>query len=417
MSDKIKIFTISDHPLSPSGVGTQTRYIIEGMLKTGKYQFVSFGGAIKHPNHDPQHTKEWGQDWIIWPVDGYGTADQVRAMIHQQKPDIMWFMTDPRFYTWLWDIEHEIRPHVPMVYYHVWDNYPYPSFNKVWYASNDHVACISRLTHDILQTVTPDVDSSYIPHAVQGDVFKPHKPEVIQQFRKEKNLDDKFVVFWNNRNARRKQSGSLIYWFKDFLDKNDAHDKATLIMHTDPKDVHGQDLEAIMGELELIKGEVLISKQKVEAVDLAMMYNMADVTINVSDAEGFGLATLESLSCGTPIIVTLTGGLQDQVTDGEKWYGIGLTPSSKAIIGSQEVPFIYEDRLSGADVTQALTDIYLMSPEERHNWGQEGREWTQKAFNFDTFVETWDTLFTNIHDKYGSWNTRTGYDTYHVEEI
>jgi hypothetical protein len=58
-----------------------------------------------------------------------------------------------------------------------------------------------------------------------------------------------------------------------------------------------------------------------------------------------------------------------------------------------------------------------MSPEERHNWGQEGREWTQKAFNFDTFVETWDTLFTNIHDKYGSWNTRTGYDTYHVEEI
>ena len=50
MSDKIKIFTISDHPLSPGGVGTQTKYIIEGMLKTGKYQFVSFGGAVKHQN-------------------------------------------------------------------------------------------------------------------------------------------------------------------------------------------------------------------------------------------------------------------------------------------------------------------------------------------------------------------------------
>ena len=46
MSEKIKIFTISDHPLSPSGVGTQTKYMIEGMLKTGKYQFVSFGGAV-----------------------------------------------------------------------------------------------------------------------------------------------------------------------------------------------------------------------------------------------------------------------------------------------------------------------------------------------------------------------------------
>ena len=26
---KIKILTISDHPLSPSGVGTQTKYILE----------------------------------------------------------------------------------------------------------------------------------------------------------------------------------------------------------------------------------------------------------------------------------------------------------------------------------------------------------------------------------------------------
>ena len=60
MSDKIKIFTISDHPLSPSGVGTQTRYIIEGMLKTGKYQFISFGGAIQHADHQPQKTEQWG---------------------------------------------------------------------------------------------------------------------------------------------------------------------------------------------------------------------------------------------------------------------------------------------------------------------------------------------------------------------
>jgi len=183
MSDKIKIFTISDHPLSPSGVGTQTKYIIEGMLKTGKYQFVSFGGAIKHHNHDPQHTEEWGHDWIIWPVDGYGTQDMVRAMVQQQKPDIVWFMTDPRFYNWLWQIENEIRAAVPMVYYHVWDNYPYPIYNRNFYLSNDHVACISKLTHDILQTVTPEVDSSYIPHAVKEDIFTPLSADTIKAFQ------------------------------------------------------------------------------------------------------------------------------------------------------------------------------------------------------------------------------------------
>ena len=71
---KIKILTISDMPFSPSGVGTQTRYMIELMLKTGKYQFISLGGAIKHPSHDPIKTEEWGEDWIVFPVDGSNLA-------------------------------------------------------------------------------------------------------------------------------------------------------------------------------------------------------------------------------------------------------------------------------------------------------------------------------------------------------
>jgi len=416
MSDKIKIFTIGDHPLSPSGVGTQSKYIIDGMLRTGKYQFVSFGGAVQHPNHDPQKTEEWGEDWVIWPIDGYGTREQVRAMVHQQKPDILWFMTDPRFYGWLWEIENEIRPHVPMVYYHVWDNYPYPTFNRSYYLSNDHVACISKVTHDIVQTVAPEVDSSYIPHAVDGTIFKPLNPQQVSQIRAEKEMSDKFVCFWNNRNARRKQSGTLIWWFKNFLDKV-GHDKATLIMHTDVKDVHGQDLEAIIHELKLTNGEVLFSRDKINAPDLAMVYNIADLTINISDAEGFGLSTLESLSCATPVLVNMTGGLQDQVTDGENWFGIGLEPSSKVVIGSQQVPFIYEDRLNEEDFIQALTKLYEMSPKNRTLMGIAGRQWTQKQFNFDDFIQRWDDLFTKIYDEKGSWDTRMNYQRYEIREF
>ena len=414
MSDKIKIFTISDHPLSPSGVGTQTKYIIEGMLKTGKYEFISFGGAIKHPSHEPQKTAEWGDDWIIWPVDGYGNADMVRAMIKQNKPDILWFMTDPRFYEWLWQIENEIRAHVPMVYYHVWDNYPYPKFNRPWYLSTDHVACISQVTHDIVQTVAPETDSSYIPHAVDSEVFKAFDETTIAAWRQSKGLDDKFVCFWNSRNARRKQSGTLIWWFKDFLDKV-GHDKACLIMHTDVKDLNGQDLQAIVDELGLTNGEVMFSQQKVSPQDLAGMYNMADTTICISDAEGFGLSTLESLSCETPILVTLTGGLQDQITDGTHTFGVGIQPVSKSIIGSQQVPYIYEDRISKEDFLNGLTELYEMGREGRAQIGALGRAWAEDRFSFDKFVQTWDDLFTQIHDEKGSWETRQGYTPYEVK--
>ena len=164
MNTKIKILTISDHPFAPSGVGTQTKYIIEALLKTGRYQVRSLGGAIKHDNYNPVRTKEWEEDWVIYPVDGYGNQEIVRSIFRQEKPDIVWFMTDPRFWGWLWQIEHEIRALCPMVYYHVWDNYPFPTFNKKWYMSNDVVCTISKVTDDVVANVAPEVDRLSLIH-------------------------------------------------------------------------------------------------------------------------------------------------------------------------------------------------------------------------------------------------------------
>ena len=168
---KIKILTISDHPLSPSGVGTQTKYVITGLLDSGRYNVLSLGGAIKHADYTPIHTDQYGEDWRIVPVDGYGNQDTIRSIVRTYKPDILWFMTDPRFYAWLWEIDHEIRPLLPMVYYHVWDNYPYPYFNKKFYESNDVICTISKVTDDIVRTVAPEVECIHMPHAVDTEIF------------------------------------------------------------------------------------------------------------------------------------------------------------------------------------------------------------------------------------------------------
>jgi len=416
---KIKIFSISDHPFSPSGVGIQTRYVLEAAIKTGLFQIISFGGAIKHENYEPMRTDEYGDDWVVYPVDGYGDQETVRAIIRNHRPDILWFMTDPRFFPWLWEIENEIRANVPMVYYHVWDNLPYPTFNKRFYDSNDIVVSISKVTNDIVKNVSPDVDLVHIPHSIDTDVFKKYNKKEIEKFKenslKEKDRD-KMIFFWNNRNARRKQSGSLVYWFKDFLDIV-GHDKAMLIMHTDPKDPNGQDLVAIMEELNLTNGQFVISQEKYPQNILAMMYNMVDCTINISDAEGFGLSTLESLACETPIVVNMTGGLQEQITDGENWFGVGLEPTSKSIIGSQEVPWIYEDRLSKESVVNALLKIYNMSEEERKERGQLGRQHVMKNYNFENFEKSWIDLLLQVHENHGSWNTRKNYNSWKIQEV
>jgi len=436
MTKKIKVLTLSDHPLSPSGVGTQTKYIIEGMLKTGRYEFISLGGAIKHTDYNPTKVEGFGDDWIIFPVDGYGTQDQIRSLIHVHKPDILWFMTDPRFYGWLWDIENEIRAHLPMIYYHVWDNYPYPEYNKGAYLSNDYVACISKLTHDVLSEIAPEVKSSYIPHAVNTEIFKKIKGSEMDDLREQNSNDpETFIVFWNNRNARRKQSGSVIWWFKEFLDIV-GHDKAQLVMHTETKDQHGQDLDQLMFHLHLNEGQLKFSRHKMPPEDLAKLYNLADCTINIADAEGFGLATLESLSCETPIVVTMTGGLQEQVTKTDSIshnllleraqkaepvtlyeYGVGIEPSSKAVIGSQEVPYIYEDRISREQFVDGLLKIYNMSPEERALLGAAGRQHVIDNYGFENYIKAWDHIFTTTYEECGSWENRKNYKSYEFGEI
>jgi len=418
MTEKKKVLVIADHPLAPSGVGTQTRYVIETLLKTGRYKFICLGGAVKHKDYNPQKIEGWEDDWIVYPVKGYGTQEMVRSAIFNEKPDILWFMTDPRFYEWLWVLENEIRVHVPMIYYHVWDNYPYPNYNKKFYDSTDIIASISKVTYDIVNNVAPDVENHYIPHAVDMNIFSPMSDEEIRETRSKQFGEDKNRVtfFWNNRNARRKMSGSLVTWFNEFAEEV-GPENVRLIMHTDPNDPNGQDLNVLISNLNADDGRILLSNKKVHPSVLATMYNMSDCTINISDAEGFGLATLESLACQTPIIVNMTGGLQEQVTDGEEWFGIGLTPASKAIIGSQQVPYIYEDRVSKEDFIQALRDIFLMSHNERKILGIRGRQHVVKNYNFETYKKNWINLMDSIIENHGSWETRKGYKPWEIREI
>tara|TARA_R110000824_G_scaffold13496_1_gene58707 strand:+ start:486 stop:1757 length:1272 start_codon:yes stop_codon:yes gene_type:complete len=419
---KIKILTLGDMPLSSSGVGNQSRNFIYALLKSGKFQVFSLGGAIKHPEHKLLTTEEWGDDWKILPVDQFGTPDLVRSILWREKPDVVWIMTDPRFWGWLWKMDNEIRANVPLVYYHVWDNYPYPVFNKPAYDSNDVIVSISKLTNDIVKNVAPDVELHHIQHAVDSDLFKNLGEETRLKLRTQnktptgQSFTDKFVVLFNSRNARRKQSGTLMFWFKEFLDKV-GHDKACLLMHTEPTDPNGPNLNAIATDLGLDKGQVIFSREKVPEDAMPALYNVADVLVNISDAEGFGLSCLEALSCEIPAIVSKTGGLQEQITDGETEFGVGIQPASRMMVGSQQVPYVGEDRISKSDFIDALLKIYNMSAEDRNELGKLGREHVIKNYNFTDFNESWVNLMLNIYEKYGSWDSRKNYESWRMETL
>lgn len=402
MTNKITILTLGDDPRHLSGVAHCLKDIGNALLKTGKFRIISLGAAIQHLDYRPVKIKD---DWVIIPVEGFGNIDQVKAIIRDNNVQMILFQSDPRFYDWLLTRDNEIRPEVPMIWYTVWDNYPYPLYNDWVWHSVDVAVAISKLTEDLISVVSPKTELHYQPHCIDQQTFKKISDNEIQQFIKDHvpEVKDKFVVFWNNRNGRRKNGASLIVWFKTFLDKI-GHDKAVLLMHTDPIDPQGFNLPELIHGFGL-QNKVLINPHKVEENVLAKFYNLADCTINISHSEGFGMGTLESLSCGTPIIANWTGGMREQLCDiinnPSEWYGIPVFPVAKTIVGSPELPWIYEDQVNEEGVVQALLEMYSLTKEERKQWGLKGIEHINKNFNFNNFEKFWSELLLKVHKERG----------------
>lgn len=415
---KIKVMMIADAIMAPSGVANQMRHVVDALWETGKFSFVYLGGAVKHQNYQPIKLPKYGDDLIMYPVDGYGDANLVRSLIKLERPDMLFFMTDPRFYEWLWMIENEVRSLIPMVYFHVWDNYPVPKYNKKYLESNDFIFTISKLTDDICKTVAPNVPRKYVGHAVNNDIFRnlgdSVKEEVLPQCK------DKFVLFYNGRNARRKMVGTSIYWFGKFLDIV-GHDKACFLLHTDSLDPHGPNLNTIVKDFGLDKGQVLFSTDVLSEPQLAQLYNAADLGVFISDAEGFGLGVSESLSCETPVMATVTGGIQDQITDGKNWFGRGLRPVSQMIVGTQAItPYIFEDRIAEQDYVKNLKDLYKMwktKPEKYKKLGEMGRKHIMKNYSLQSYKQKFADTMLEIHERCGSWETRKGYKSWSLVEL
>jgi glycosyltransferase involved in cell wall biosynthesis len=420
---KKKIVIFSDDLRMASGVGTMTREFVMGTLKD--FDWVQVGGAIKHPDAgklvdmNDLVRKETGVEDAnlkIYPVNGYGDQKMLRYIMKEEKPDAVMIYTDPRFWTWLFQMEHEIRQVCPIFYYNIWDDLPYPRWNEPYYESCDLIMNISKQTHNIVQNVCQnkprtDWDSTYIPHGINEKLFYPvkNKKEILEMNKMKSELfggdDIKFCMFYNNRNIRRKLTSDTIMAFREFAYSLPEEERkhVAFVLHTQPVDQNGTDLPAVVQEM-CPDLNIIFSTNKLESKHLNYLYNIADVTSNLASNEGFGLGTCESLMSGTPIIVNVTGGLQDQcgfrlkdkhisyqdykdihsLHDWRKWeHNEDLTwgewvkpvwPKSRSLQGSPPTPYIFDDRCDWIEAGQRIREWYDMSKEDRDECGFKGHE-------------------------------------------
>lgn len=157
--DRKKILLLSDDLRLPSGVGTVSKDMVLNTFH--RFNWVQVGGAIKHPdqgkivNMSPEIEKETGiKNYVrIYPTSGYGDSDLIRYLMSEEKPDAILHFTDPRFWLFLYQMEHEIRQQIPILFLHIWDDLPFPMYNRNYYESCDSIAGISKQTFNIVKNV------------------------------------------------------------------------------------------------------------------------------------------------------------------------------------------------------------------------------------------------------------------------
>ena len=180
--------------------------------------------------------------------------------------------------------------------------------------------------------------------------------------------------------------------------------------------------------------------------DMNYIFNSCDVYINMASNEGFGLGSLEALTVGTPIVVNVTGGLQDQCGFKKKVWtkaedgtmsseDVYLTaedyvelksnhkgeykehgewvkpvfPSNISCQGSPMTPYIFDDRCSFEDAGEALLGWYKEGPEERERCGEVGRQWVFGDDARMTAKHLAESFIKNIETTFENWKPREKY--------
>ena len=179
------------------------------------------------------------------------------------------------------------------------------SIERMTYRRSDAFIVLSQYFRDMLSDCfgIPKERIHVVPGAVDTERFRP--AENREALRAELGVGGCKVLFCVRRLVRRMGIGNLIRAFASVVRE---HPEARLfVAGSGPLK---EELEELIGRLGLGGHVRLLGRVSDE--ELVRWYQAADFSIVPSvDLEGFGLVTVESLACGTPVLGTPRGGTKE----------------------------------------------------------------------------------------------------------
>jgi|TARA_R100001163_G_C5058176_1_gene194769 glycosyltransferase involved in cell wall biosynthesis len=346
---KLRVMTVSDSAWAPTGFGSNTKNIAS--ILNGEGHHIGYGGC-----QNPHHAK-WQCPWPLGQEETWATFENLPIMFPGQekygkesfphwvkgfKPDVVLAHLDFQMFQHITDHKTPRFMQLPLfkpdgskisrkertdlmnnAYKQVMKGTPWklgviipydgePSLPQ-WRAQLDVIdygVAMSRYGQQGLKKDF-DKDTTYIPHGVDTNLFKPIMNPNYKDTPLKKLIGDAFVVGCVSRNQHRKNIPRLVKGFAQFVKKNNLTPKQVkLILHMDWNDAMGwrfPEFADQYGVGEYLMPPLMDSLDNGEAINeeqMAHLYNCMDMFVLPTGGEGFGIPTLEAMSCGIPVCAT-----------------------------------------------------------------------------------------------------------------
>ncbi len=399
----MRIFWVSVSPDAATGYGRVTREVVSRLLDRHEVicighsaDVIVWGGRryVRLPNGREVLTLSMTNPLI----DEKSCLEIIKAYVSRFKPDLLIAHWDAMA------ISVFPRAGLPSICYVPIDGYmtyKWSQYLKDYYL----IVTYSMFGYNQLLRYFPPSRVRMIYHGIDTDRFKPlriSREELISEINKLYTPpipEDAFIITNVAANiGPRKNIPLLLRAFKKF---SEEHRDAHLILHTNlyARMGRGYDLPMIIDELGIkdrvhypVINPILYGY---DDEDMVKLYNVTDVYVSLSVAEGFGYPILEAMSCGTPVIAPRNSS-HVELIEGHGWL-VDNIPEDEYVIYPVYVPYgtIYPAP-SIKSFLEKLEEAYS-DDGLREKYGRLSREFSLQ-FDWRLIMPKWFKLLDEIED-------------------